>query len=137
MSHALSVPPRGGEPAWLSATWREHGQHQLDPSSAQSVRGRRPPSASMERRAMSGLHHAEGLHVELQDGFFLLPLGMVLLAQGDDLAQGLHVEAGAFGFGIDVLDIAGEAGLFLLQALDALDEALELVGGNRGGIDGG
>jgi len=56
---------------------------------------------------------------------------MVALAQGDDLAQHLGVEAGALGLGIDVLDVAADAGLLLLEAFDALDEGLELVGRDR------
>ena len=51
----------------------------------------------------------------------------VLLADRDDLAQDLGVEAVGLGLGIDFLDVAGDRLLLLLQPLDALDEALELA----------
>src|SRR4051794_13832162 len=68
--------------------------------------------------------HAEGLHIELEDRLLLLALGIILLAQGDDLADRLGVEAGALGFGVDFLDVAGDARLLFFEALDALDERL-------------
>ena len=55
---------------------------------------------------------------------------MVLLAKAHDLAKDLGIEARAGRLRVDVLDVAGEAGFLLLQALDALDEALELVCGD-------
>src|SRR4051812_33705620 len=56
---------------------------------------------------------------------------MVLLAQGDDLADGLGVETGALRLGVDFLDVAGDARLLLLKALDTLNERLQLVGRDR------
>ena len=51
----------------------------------------------------------------------------VLLSQADDVAHHLDVEAGALGLVVDVLDIARERRLLLLEPLDALDEGLQLL----------
>ena len=77
--------------------------------------------------------HAEGLEVELHDGVFLGPLGRRLLPDRDDLAQDADVEAVGLGLAIDFLDVVGNP-LVLLQALDPLDQRLELVGGDGGGV---
>lgn len=37
--------------------------------------------------------HAERLHVQFEDGFLFLPLGVILLAQTQDRPHRLHVEA--------------------------------------------
>jgi len=39
------------------------------------------------------LRHAEGLHVELEDRLLLLTLAVILLADAQDRADGLRVEA--------------------------------------------
>ena len=62
---------------------------------------------------------------------------MVLLADADDLAEHLGVEPVALGLGVDLLDVVGDGPLFLLHALDALDERAELVLRDGIGIDGG
>ena len=80
--------------------------------------------------------HPERVQVGLENGLLLLALVDVLLAQPHDCAQGLDVEAVGFGLAIDVADVVGDRLLFLLQALDALDESLELVLGEAmGGSD--
>ncbi len=45
----------------------------------------------------------------------------------DHLAQHLDVEAVALGLGEDFLDLLGDLRPFLLEALDALDDGLELA----------
>jgi hypothetical protein len=72
------------------------------------------------------------MHVGLEHGLLLAALVGVLLAQADDGAQRLDVEAVALGFGIDVADVVGGRLLFLLEPLDALDNSLELVLGEAG-----
>ena len=74
--------------------------------------------------------HAQSSHIEFQDRLLLGTLVGILLANGDDLAQDLGVEAVALGLGIDFLDVRGNGRLFLFHALDALDKRPELVLGN-------
>jgi hypothetical protein len=50
--------------------------------------------------------HPERLHVEIEDRFLLTTFIVVLLAQRDDPADRLGVEARALGLGVDVLDVA-------------------------------
>jgi hypothetical protein len=52
------------------------------------------------------------------------------LAQAHDRPHRLHVIAVGLGFQIDVLDVIGDALLFLFEALDALDEEAQLFGGD-------
>src|SRR5690606_39108295 len=78
----------------------------------------------------AGSLHAERGLVEVEDRFLLLPFGLVLLAQPDDGTYRLGIEARAFHFGKDFLDVVGNGLLFLLQALDALDERAELACGH-------
>jgi hypothetical protein len=51
------------------------------------------------------LDHPECSQVEIQHRFFFLALGLVLLAQTNDRAHGLGVEACALGLGEDFLDV--------------------------------
>jgi hypothetical protein len=44
----------------------------------------------------------------------------------DDLAHDLRLEAAAFGFGVDFLDIFAERALLVFEPLDALDKRFEL-----------
>src|SRR5665647_851626 len=84
--------------------------------------------------------HPQRLHIGFQDGFLFGALIGVLLAQADDGAQRLDVEAVALGLRIDVADIIRDRLLFFFQPLDALDDGLELVFGKfcRGRfLDGG
>src|SRR6185437_139066 len=74
----------------------------------------------------------DGREVEVEDGFRLHPLGAVLLPDADDLTEDRHVEAVALGLGVDLLDVLGDLGLVLLQALNPLDDRLEL--GLRRGV---
>src|SRR5215475_12320080 len=73
------------------------------------------------------VEHPEGVQVDGEDRFLLLTFGLGLLAQRDDLADGLHVEAQALGLGELVADVAGERLLLLLQPLDLLDELPQLL----------
>jgi hypothetical protein len=62
------------------------------------------------------------MHVDLEQRLLLLAVGRALLAQPDDLAQHLDVEAERLGLGELVADVLGERLLVLLQALDLLDD---------------
>ncbi len=73
---------------------------------------------------------AERVAIGFQQGVGLVAVMLLHLPQLDDRAHRLDVEAGRLGFGIDVLDIVGDAFLLFLQPLDALDEKAELFGGN-------
>src|SRR5690606_35800754 len=68
---------------------------------------------------------ADGGQVEVEDRLFLLALDLVLLAKAHDLADHLGVVALALGLGEDLLDVVGDRGLVLLEALDALDDRLQ------------
>ena len=48
--------------------------------------------------------------------------------QRDDLAHRLGVIAGRLGFGVDVLDVVGDALFLFLKAFDPLDEQTKLLG---------
>ena len=75
------------------------------------------------------------MQVEVEQRLLLLPLGDVLLAEPDDRAERLGVEAVALGLGVDFLDVVGERLLLLLEPLDALDDGSELVLGEAGGAE--
>src|SRR5207253_4199169 len=64
----------------------------------------------------------------------LLALGIVLLAQADQRAERLGIEAVGLGFRVDFLDVIGERLLFFLEPLDALDDRLQLVAGYALGL---
>jgi hypothetical protein len=49
--------------------------------------------------------HVQGRHVEFENGFHFLALGMVLLSDPDDLPHSPHIEPTPFHFGIDVTNI--------------------------------
>ena len=49
--------------------------------------------------------HIQGRHVEFENGFHFLSLGMVLLSDPHDLPHGPHVETPPLHFGIDVANI--------------------------------
>ena len=78
--------------------------------------------------------HPQRAAVDVEQGLLLLHVGGFLLADADELAQHLHVEAGRFGLGIDVLDVAAERLAFFFQPLDALDQAAQAVGGDPAGF---
>jgi hypothetical protein len=88
---------------------------------------------------VSGARARRWPEIEVGQRLLLVALGLVLLAQADDLAEDLDVEAFALGLVEDALHVGGDRGLVLLQALDALDEALQpaLGGGGRGRRLGG
>src|SRR5262245_8622569 len=65
---------------------------------------------------------ADGAAVDLEQGLLLLAVGGVHFAQAHDLAHHLGIEAAALGLGVDLADVGGEAGLFLLEPLDAIEE---------------
>jgi hypothetical protein len=72
------------------------------------------------------------MQVGIENLLLLAALVGVELAQAHDRAQSLGIETGAFRFGIHVSDVVG-GGLFLfLEALDALDESLQLILGKAG-----
>jgi hypothetical protein len=76
-----------------------------------------------------GRLHTDCAHVQIKQRFLLLPLRRVDLANAHDLAHDLRVKAGRLGLAVDFLDVGCRLGLFLLQPLNALDEALELAVG--------
>jgi hypothetical protein len=81
---------------------------------------------------------ADGSEVQVEDGFFLVALHFIFLAQGNDLAQDLDIKALALGFVIDFLDVAHDAGLVFLKALDALDDGAQAgLGGAGNNVVGG
>src|SRR3990172_8331488 len=89
-----------------------------------------PREAGVRPRSGDGAgprRHAEGVHVEVEQGLFLLTLGGVLLAERNDLAHDPGVEAVGLGLGVDFLDIAGDRLFVLIEPLDAFDEASELA----------
>ena len=76
-----------------------------------------------EGKGAAGLaQHPEGLLVEVENGFQFLAVAGIHLAQADDLAHHLGVEALALGLGIDLADIRRQGRLFFFQALDSLDK---------------
>src|SRR5262249_44271668 len=91
------------------------------------------------RSRVRSAQHAERVHVGLEDRLLLLALVDVLLAQADDVAQRLGVEGVGLGCRIDVAHVIGERLLLLLEALDALDEGLQMILGKTGRVflDGG
>src|ERR1700754_2826305 len=64
-------------------------------------RSRMPPAMPAPLERNRSLEHSQRLHVGFQDGFLFLPLVGILLAQTDDGAQRLDVEAVALGFAVD------------------------------------
>src|ERR1043166_2148125 len=71
------------------------------------------------------VEHAERAQIELKDRFLLLPIGTVEFPQAHNLAHNLRIEAAAFGFRIDLADVASQCRLFFFQPLDALDRSEE------------
>src|SRR5438132_7504 len=97
---------------------------------ASAGRTRRPRSGLLSpercapnlfRRLQSWSGGLDGAKIGLEQRLLLVTLLLVLLAQPNDLAQDLHVEAVALGFGIDVLLVLVERLDLLLDPLDALD----------------
>ena len=85
------------------------------------------PKKRGERRYRSArLFEIQRALIEDQQFLLLLAVGLVHATDPDDLAHDLGVEAGALGLGIDLLDVAGERPLLLLEPLDALDKGLQL-----------
>jgi len=54
---------------------------------------------------MFALRHSESCHIEVENRLFFLALVCILLAQANDGANGLGVEALTFHLGIDILDV--------------------------------
>jgi hypothetical protein len=78
--------------------------------------------------------HPQRAAIDVEQGFLLLDLGRLLLADADELADHLHVETRTFCLGVDVLDVAAQRLTLLLQPLDALDQAAQPVGGDAAGL---
>ena len=106
---------RAGVVPFVIATERSDGAIRLD------------CFASLAMTSCKLPQHAQRVQVGFQDRLLLLALVDVQLAQPDDGAQRLDVEAVALGFGVDVADVVGERLLFLFEPLDALDEGLEVI----------
>src|SRR6516164_8151188 len=71
-------------------------------------------------------HHTQSAFVQVEQGLLLVVLLFVHSSDLDDLAHDLRLEAAAFGFGVDFLDIFAERALPLFESLDALDKRFEL-----------
>jgi len=67
------------------------------------------------------------VHVCVQQRFSLGPRLRIHLAQADRLAHRSDVKAGRLRFAEYFLDVLGETLLLLLEPLDALDEADQLL----------
>ena len=88
-------------------------------------------SKELFRSAKTNLNdHAQRAHIDVQQLFLFLAVARFKLTQADYLAHDLDVEAGALRLGEHILDVVGNAFLFLLQALDALDKGFQAFGGN-------
>ena len=85
------------------------------------------PTEFGSARLATASQHPQRLHIGFQDCFLLGAFIGVLLAQANDAAQRLDVEAVALGFRVEVADIVGDRVLFLFQPLGPLDDGLELV----------
>src|SRR6516164_8810432 len=63
---------------------------------------------------------------QVEQGLLLVVLLFVHSSDLDDLAHDLRLEAAAFGFGVDFLDIFAERALLVFKPLDALDKRFQL-----------
>src|SRR5712671_1086298 len=73
--------------------------------------------------ARSGIRqHSERALVEVEQALLLVVLFLVHFADLDELAHDFRLEAGAFGLGVDFLDVFAERALFVLEPLDAFDQ---------------
>src|SRR6516164_1712600 len=71
-------------------------------------------------------HHTQSAFVQVEQGLLLVVLLFVHSSDLDDLAHDLRLEAAAFGFGVDFLDIFAERALLVFKPLDALDKRFQL-----------
>jgi hypothetical protein len=69
------------------------------------------------------------MHVCVDQRLLLGAVGRVQLPQRQHLAHGLRVVADALRLGEHVLDVRADGAAFLLQALNALEEAQQSIGG--------
>src|SRR5690606_36887207 len=92
-------------------------------------RARRGLLRSYHRGAFRHLRieHAERMEVGLQHGLLLLAILPALLAQAQNLAQGLDVEAERLGLGELVPDVVRYGLLLVLEPLELLDELAQLL----------
>ena len=66
--------------------------------------------------------HSERALVEVEQALLLVVLVLVHFADLDELAHDFRLEPGAFGLGVDFLDVFAERALFVFEPLDALDQ---------------
>src|SRR6185437_6861750 len=92
----------------------------------------RPPRAGRNRAPCSD--HSQRVLVGIEQRVLLVAVGRVHLPQRNDLPHGLDVVADALGLAVDVLDVAADGAALFLELLDALDEALQALGGDRPGL---
>src|SRR5205814_5614503 len=100
-----------------------------------------PPSPISCRRLLRRLgarggirQHSERALIEVEEALLLVVLVLVHFADLDQLAHDFRIEAGAFGLGVDFLDVFAECALFVLEPLDALDQRFELLTRNAAEI---
>src|SRR5207253_2120140 len=131
--------PRGRKPAVPRSPAVAAGRSRViplwavSPPAALPREGQRLTGASASRRLGDRNRRLQGMEVDVEERFLLIALLLVLLADPDDLAKDLHVEAVAFGFGVDGLFVLGEPLDLLLELLDALDERPQLIPCNSTG----
>src|SRR5262249_4775064 len=65
--------------------------------------------------------------VKVEQALLFVVLVLVHFADLNQLAHDFRVKAGAFGLGIDFLDIFAEHAFFVLKPLDTLDKGFELL----------
>ena len=111
--------PRG--PRRTTAKWRRHAnQHHLKVW-AEGL----PLLGSLGARPVLR-HHIQSAFVKVEQGLLFVVLLFVHSSDLDDLAHDLWLEAAAFVFGVDFLDIFAERALLVLEPLNALNKQFEL-----------
>src|SRR6202043_2272145 len=79
-------------------------------------------------RARSGIRqHPDRALVEVEEALLLVVLVLVHFTDLDELAHDFRLEAGAFGLGVNFLDVFAERALFVFEPLVALDQRFELL----------
>ena len=89
------------------------------------------PRPSMVPKEKTLADHAQRLHVEFEDRLLLLPLGVVPLAEEMILRIALVSKPLPLASAYTSLMSPAMPGLLFLEALDAFDESLQLIAGDR------
>ena len=70
--------------------------------------------------------------IQVQDRCLFLADDLILLGQGDDLAEDFDIETFALSFVVYLFDIAHNSGFILLQTFNALDDSAQARLGGAG-----